>query len=449
LPGLPLYRLLDDGAGALWISSANGILRIPTAQIDELLAGHRQRLDAAVFDQSDGMRTPECHHTSQPAGWPDPRGGVWFPTTRGFVRTAPDRHPTSAPPEARIEGATWDQHTLPPGAPLLLDPGLRPFEIRYTALRFASAEKIRFRYRMEGVDSQWIQAGFQRSARYAGLPPGDYRFLVSASLPGGPWSAPASLAVTQRPLFRQTNAFLALLALASIALATLLLRWRIHIVKGRYAAVLAERHRIAREWHDTLLAGFAAISWQLQEALSRLAVHQNEMPDQAQSTVELALKMVQHYRTEARSVIWDLRESRPASETLAAAVSSALSQLTADSPIQASATTAGDPRRLPEELERNVFRICQEAASNAKRHAQPSRISILLDYRPDRLIVRIQDDGLGFTPDHANGLATGHFGLAVMQERAERFGGRLSISSKPGEGTIIEASIPYSTPRIK
>lgn len=446
LPGLPLYRLLDDRAGALWISTAKGILRIPTAQVDELLAGKRQRLDAAVFDQSEGMRTPECHHTSQPAGWTDPRGGVWFPTTRGFVRTVPDRTDTTTPPEARLEGATWDQHTVPPGATLVLDPGLRPFEIRYTALRFASAENIRFRYRMEGVDSRWIDAGTQRTARYGGLPPGDYRFLVSASLPGGAWSSPpASLAVRQLPLFRQTGAFLALLALTSLTLAALLFRWRIHIVKGRYSAVLAERHRIAREWHDTLLAGFAAISWQLQETLSRL----KEMPDQAQSTVEVALKMVQHYRAEARSVIWDLRESRPASETLAAAVSSALAQLSEDSPILATASTSGEPRRLDEELERNVLRICQEAASNAKRHAHPSRISILLAYRPDGLHIHIQDDGAGFFPARAIGLTSGHFGLAVMQERAERFGGRLSISSQPGQGTIVEVSIPYSSARMK
>lgn len=446
LPGTPLYRLLDDGAGSLWISSPKGILRIPAAQVDELLAGRRPRLDVALLDREDGMRTPECHHVSQPAGGKDPRGGVWFPTTRGFVRVGPVPAGGSPPPPVRIEEARADARALPVAASLRLEPGSHAIEIHYTALRFASAAKIRFRYRMEGFDPGWVEAGAERLARYSGLPPGDYRFLVSASLPGESWSEPpAALAVHQMPQFHQTGWFLALLGVASVAVAVALFRWRVHILKGRYAAVLGERNRIAREWHDTLLAGFAAITWQLEETLSRL----KEFPEQAHSTVELALKMVQHYRAEARRVIWDLRETRPEGETLADAVRAALEHVTRGTAIAGAVEVSGAAVRLDDELERNLLRICQEAASNAKRHANPKRVGILLEYQPAALRLRVEDDGEGFEPEKAAGLAAGHFGLAVMRERAERFGGTLTLTSRPGRGTIIEASVPAAAAKSK
>jgi len=446
LPGFPLYRLLDDGAGSLWISSPRGILRIAAAQMDELLAGRRARLDVALFDREDGMRTPECHHLSQPAGWRDPRGGVWFPTTRGFVRVGPVGAGQAPSPVVRIEEASADARILPSSSSLRLAPGSHAIEIHYTALQFASAAKLSFRYRMDGFDPGWVEAGAERTARYRGLPPGDYRFLVSARLPGGGWTEPpAELAVHQMPQFHQTGWFVLLLGLVSASLAIALYRWRVHILKGRYSAVLVERNRIAREWHDTLLAGFAAITWQLEETLSRL----KEVPEQAAATVELALKMVQHYRAEARRVIWDLRESRPEAETLASAVAASLEQLTRGSAISGAVETAGAPVKLEEELERNVLRICQEAASNAKRHAGPRRIAILLDYQPSALRVRIQDDGAGFEPEKMTGLASGHFGLAVMHERAQRFGGQLRLTSRPGGGTIVEASIPVAAVKWK
>ncbi|MBN9662127.1 MAG: hypothetical protein J0H49_28280 [Acidobacteria bacterium] len=439
LPGSPLYRLLDDSADGLWISSAKGILRLGSSQMTEFLAGQRKRVDVALFDQDDGMRTPECHHVSQPAGWADPRGGVWFPTTRGFVLAVSRRMGRTPPPEARIEEAVWDDHVWQPGMPLRLEPGAHALEIRFTALRLGWAEKILFRYRMEGLDPDWIETGQLRSARYARIPPGNYRFLVQARMPSGDWSARAGqLAIYQAPRFYQTAWFTALLFLVSVVIASALYRWRIHIIRGRYSAVLAERNRIAREWHDTLLAGFAAITWQLEETLSRL----KEMPAQAEATVELALKMVQHYRAEARSVIWDLRESRLDSETLASAVQSSLEQITRGSPVAGTVETQGLPVKLKDELERNVLRICQEAASNAKRHGRPERIRVELAYEPEQIRVRVEDDGAGFVPEEVMGLSRGHFGLAVMAERAERFGGRLKLTSEPGRGTIVEAVIP-------
>lgn len=446
LPGWPLYRILDDHAGAYWVSSARGILQIPVAQVDEVLAGRRQRLDVSTFDQEDGMRTIECHGLSQPAGWQDPQGGVWFPTTRGFVYVQPYSQRALTPPVVRLEEVTVDGVPVAVGGSLQLAPDTRSFDIRYTAFHFASAQKIRFRYRMEGFDPNWIEAGTERNARYSRLPPGNYRFLVSARMPGAAWSRTlAVLSIRQLPQFHQTGLFWALVALVLLAIAGAVFRWRVLIIKSRYAAVLSERNRIAREWHDTLLAGFAAISWQLDETLSCI----KEAPERALETVEMALKMVKHYRAEARRVIWDMRENRPESETLADAVTSSLRQFGGASDSGCQVRVKGQIIHLSEEVERNVLRICQEAVSNAKRHGQARHIEVLLEYLDGELRVSIRDDGKGFEPKEFSGVASGHFGLAVMQERAQRFGGRLRLESHLGQGSTVEAAIPYEQQRTR
>ncbi|HWB98597.1 MAG TPA: two-component regulator propeller domain-containing protein, partial [Bryobacteraceae bacterium] len=348
LPDRPLYRIVDDGVGSYWISSGRGILRIRVKQVDEILAGARQRLDFALYDRSDGMRTIECHRMSQPSGWRDHRGRVWFPTAKGFVAIQPEKTDSTAPPVV-IETVTADGRPLPTDSEVRLSAGTHSLELQYTALSFSHPEKVRFRYRLEGFDPGWVEAGADRTARYSRIPPGRYRFLVTARMPAGPWSTRfAAVPVRQPPKIYQTVWFRITLALASLGVAVLLVRWRIFIIKGRYAAVLAERNRISREWHDTLLAGFSAISWQLEETLSRL----REAPQKAAESVHLALKMVHHYRTEARRVIWQMRESRLESETLVDLVSAALRQLTDGTGIRGEVQVSGRVLKLPEDLER-------------------------------------------------------------------------------------------------
>lgn len=441
LPGYPLYRAVEDSSGSLWISSAKGILEIRADQVDELLSNTRRRLDITVYGAEDGMRTVECHRLSQPAGGRDAAGSVWFPTTRGFVAIERGRvRPDPAPP-VLIEEVVSDGRRMSLPDEVRLAPAARRLEIRYTAPYFSSPEKVQFRYRLEDFDQSWVEAGAERTARYSSLPPGRYRFVVADRLPGGAWhSIPAPIAIRQMPRFHQTAWFLLLMLAAAAVAAAGIVRWREHVIRGRYALIAAERNRIAREWHDTLVAGFSAISWQLEETLSRL----RDSAGAAAETVNIALKMVHHYRTEARRVIWSLRENRPESESLAGAVAAALDQLTAGAGIAAQVRVEGRPVKLPEDVERNILRITQEAGSNAKNHGRPAHIEIHLAYRPGRLDVRIADDGTGFDPQQAAGVRAGHFGLTMMRERAEHAGGKLRLESRPGEGTIVVASFPLT-----
>jgi len=435
LPGHPLYRAIEDDSGSLWVSSAKGILQLRTAHVDELLAGRRQRVEVTAYGLEDGMRTIECHRLSQPAGGSETNGAIWFPTTRGFVRIERSRARPPAAPPVRIEEAVSDGHPAPATGELRLEPDTHSLEIRYTAAHFSNPEKIQFRYRMEGFDPDWVEAGGERTARYSGLPPGRYRFLVTARLSGGEWrETPALLAIRQMPQFHQTIWFALLILLAAVAATVGVFRWRVHAIRSRYALVMAERNRIAREWHDTLLAGFSAISWQLEETLSRLKDVPGDAAGAVAGTVNVALKMVRHYRSEARRVIWYLRENRPESETLADLISAALEQLTLGTGVAGEVRVEGAPVKLPEEMERNILRITQEASSNAKNHGHATRIGIDLAYHPGRLEVRVADNGAGFDPAQAAGVQAGHFGLTMMRERAEHLGGKLSLESRARRG---------------
>lgn len=438
LPAHALYRLLEDNEGSFWISSPRGILELPRGPLEEVLAGRQTRLEILRYGQEDGMRTIECHGLSQPAGGKSRDGSLWFPTARGFVQIRPARPRTLEPPAAMIDEVRTDAGSLTPGGGITIEAGVRNLEVRFSALRFANPHKVQFRYRMQGFDPGWVDAGGERSARYNQLPPGRLALAVQARDPGGAWGREAVLPVTQRPRFHQTWWFLLLLAVASVGLVLGGYRWRLHSVRSRYAAVLEERNRIGREWHDTLVAGFSAISLQLEAAIARL----NDQPSRSSEILEVTKKMVHHYRAEARRVIWDLRDSRPEGETLQAALESALGRIRESHGTEGAVTATGEPAELPVDVQHNILRICQEAMSNAVRHGKPTRVEVQLAFTADQLVATVRDDGSGFGVPVAEAESHGHFGLTVMRERARRIDAKLRIESQPGEGTLVEVALP-------
>jgi signal transduction histidine kinase/ligand-binding sensor domain-containing protein len=438
LPGYPLYFPLDDGRGAMWISSARGILRIDSGSIDRALSGAVKQVDYRLFDREDGMRTIECHRQSQPAGARDAEGRLWFPTSKGFVRVDPAAlHEAARAPDVRVEGVAVDGKAAP-GAPLRLPAGQHALEIRFTALEFKSPEKLRFRYRMEGLEPDWTWANDLRTARYSRLPPGRWTFAVTAAIADGPWSRAETLAVEQAPEFYQTRWFTILAGFAGLLAAVLIFRWQMHLFRQRYFAVTAERNRISREWHDTLLAGFSAISLQLEAAMIEPA----QTSARVREILNVTRKMVRHYRAEARRVIWDLRESITEPISLENAVTNALQQAVEGREIAYEVNLSGIVIAISKEVEHNLLRVCQEALSNAVRHGSPRHLRVDLRYGEVDLTVRVEDDGSGFEPAQTRALKHGHFGLIIMQERMQRFGGTVMLTSEPGKGTVMEATVP-------
>jgi len=214
---------------------------------------------------------------------------------------------------------------------------------------------------------------------------------------------------------------------------------RLRQIRYRFALVLDERARLAREIHDTLAQGFVGISSQLDAVAMCL-------PDEASPTrqyLDLARRMARHSLTEARRSVMDLRSAALEGQDLATAIESGTRLWTAGSGVQVDVTVEdGTPGELPEEMEQHLLRIAQEAITNVLKHANAKRIWVKLHAEARKLCLRIGDDGRGFVQDDVFQTRGGHFGLIGMRERAERLGGELHLSSHPGEGTEVEVTVP-------
>jgi ligand-binding sensor domain-containing protein len=212
-----MWRILDDGLGYLWMSSNRGIWRVSRQQLDAVIAGKRAAVDSQVYGEADGMRDRECNGVADPAGWRTSDGRLWFPTSKGLVVIDPAHLHQRVAPRALIESVRVNGRLEPVPATLILPAGSPRLELGYTAPALRGTERLRFRYRLDGFESDWVEAGTQRLAQYTNLAPGHYRFIVAAGL-DDTWGQERVLPVTLPPLFYQTGWFRAL-ALVSMALA--------------------------------------------------------------------------------------------------------------------------------------------------------------------------------------------------------------------------------------
>ena len=220
-----VWRILDDGIGYLWMSSNRGIWRVSRLQLEAKAAGQRPDVESLLFGEADGMRDRECNGNIDPAGWRTRDGRLWFPTGKGVVAIDPARLHASAAPPAVLESIRVDGQPQRFGSALA--PGSSRLELGFTAPALRSPERLRFRYRLEGFDHRWNDAGVQRVAHYTNLAPGDYRFLVEAGI-DGTWGRAGTVAITLLPRFYQTRWFLVLViagtALLIVAIPLLRLR---------------------------------------------------------------------------------------------------------------------------------------------------------------------------------------------------------------------------------
>jgi signal transduction histidine kinase len=269
------------------------------------------------------------------------------------------------------------------------------------------------------------------------LAQGKYHFRIRATLPTG-LAEETSYDFEKLPVFYETISFqlssVILLAAGAFGLYFL----RVRQLRYRFALVLDERARLAREIHDTLTQGFVGISSQLEGVDLALSVDLK----QARQHLRLARRMARHSITEARRSVRDLRASVLEGRNLGAALRAGGEMWTAHAGIAVSVEVSGAQRALPEELEQHLLRIAQEAVTNSCKHGAPNRISIHLSMDKRKLAMRIADDGQGFDSSEAFSSSDGHFGLVGMRERAERLGGELLLSSECGRGTTIDVSVP-------
>ncbi len=432
-----------DGRGSLWLRDARGVRRASVASLvhcTEVTAACPPRV--AQYGLADGLPSEEAVAGASPAVALRATGELWFATRRGLA-VADVAHLTvnAVPPPVVIERFVVDDAELPMGPGELAIPfGHARFTMEYAGLSYTVPSKTRYRFRLEGFDREWTNAGARRAATYTNLPPGRYRFRVQAMNNDGVWSErDAELRFRIVPPYyrRWWFALVALLLLAAIVSA--IYRLRLRNVQRRFDAVLGERNRIAREIHDTLAQDFVGVSIQLEIVSQLLGM---EKVGAAREQVERTRSLVRDGLADARQSIWELRANT--------AESSLPTRIARVAERYGSGTTAvrvkigGAYRPLEAPVENGVVRIAQEALSNVERHAGATEVEVELAYGRETLVLAITDNGRGFATETAARM-DGHYGLRGMQERAAEMHGRLELGSEPGRGARVALTISINT----
>jgi signal transduction histidine kinase len=329
-------------------------------------------------------------------------------------------------------------------ASLRLPALVRDLEIDYTALSLVAPEKVLFRYRLEGYDREWQDAGNRRQAFYTNLKPKNYRFSVMACNNSGVWNeAGASLDFSVAPTYYQTLWFQMSCAAAFLALFWVLYRYRMLQIAREFNARLEERvnerTRIARELHDTLLQSFHGLMFRFQAARNIVL----RRPEEAVHALDEALERTEQAIGEGRDAIQGLRASTVVSNELAQAVTALGEELASDS-ASFHVVVQGPPQDLHPILRDEIYAIAREAVRNAFRHAQARCIEVEITYNESSFQLRIRDDGKGIDAGTVAEGRAGHYGVPGMRERAKRIGGKLDVWTGIGAGTEIELSIPGS-----
>ena len=429
--------IVENAAGELWLHHAARVTRVPAAEVARALGDSAYRARVEGFDYRDRVDGPASTAWA-PTLVEGTDGRIWitFPGGVAWIDPACLRR-NSVPPPVLIRSLTAGGRQYASTAALTLPERTRALQVAYTATSLAIPERVRFRYRLVPLDTAWQEAGVRREAFYTNLDPGRYRFEVLAANEDGVWSPrPAALDVAIPPTFTQTNAFLVLCVVAACGAAWGAAGWRQRRVAAalaaRYEATLAERTRVARELHDTLLSDMTGVVMRLQGAAGGAA--------RAPTALDMAVvtEVAEEARRalgEARRAVLALRASGRELVPLGAQLADAARRILAGTDVDVRVERTGEERPYPEPVESEVLRIASEAVTNARKHAGARVLAVSCAYGRRSLTVRVRDDGRGFDP--AQDAPEGHYGLAGMRERATAIGARLEVASTPGQGTVV------------
>jgi len=462
--GLPCdstHWVMEDNDHSFWLYTTCGLVRIARSELDAWASavteprpsGSGFTIHATLFDNSDGVRSLEDNGGYTPHAAKSTDGRIWFLPSDG-VSVIDPRHLTSnpLPPPVHIEQITADHKTydLASNVSLPLPARTRDLQIDYTALSFAAPEKVHFRYKLEGHDSDWQDAGTRRQAFYNDLPPRNYRFRVMASNNSGVWNeAGASFNFSVAPAYYQTAWFQLSSAVGFLLLLGVAYQLRLHQVARQYSIRMEERvnerTRIARDFHDTLLQSFQGVLLKFHAVSYMLP----DRPAEARKTLEGVIEQARDAIAEGRDAIQGLRVSTLLTNDLAPALTAFGRGLAADetglSVPEFRVQIEGTSRNLAPLVRDEIYRIAVESLRNAFRHAHDRRIEVEIRYDRRRLRMRVRDDGKGIDAKIlGEGGRAGHHGLPGMNERAKLVGGKLAVWSELDSGTEVELTVPAS-----
>ena len=467
LPDNTVSQIMEDDSGRLWLGTSRGIACVIKRRLDELAAGKIPAVYPELFGEADGMVSEECSSGFFPSGLKTGSGLLWFPTLKGVVVVDPRAQPDAVlPPNTVLEEVLVDgvpeplldsasvkgvgeserpENGVPSSETLRVTPGKHSVEFRYTALSFDAPELIRFRYRLDGLDSDWEDAGTRRTAIYNYLPPGDYRFRVAACNSDGIWSenGPGLELIVMRH-FWQTWWFITLAGLSLMVsvggTVRMVVRGQLqrrlrHLEQER--ALERERTRIAQDLHDEMGAKLCRISF-LSEHARRGELPPQEMKDQIASISD-ASREVLHSLDE---IVWAVNPQNDTLEHVASYIGQYAQEYFQMTGIQCELDI---PAQLPayplsSQMRHHLFLATHEALTNILKHSGATQAKVSMDIEDATFRINLSDNGRGFNPSALESKpespATGD-GLINMRRRLVEMGGQYRIESVPGQGTCV------------
>ncbi len=447
-----VFQILEDDAGNLWMSSNQGIYCVRRQQLNRFADGQLTRLTSISYGIKEGMLNSECNGGRQPAGFRGRDGRLWFPTISGVVVIEPkDISFNPLPPPVLIDSALINRKEIAFTNGVDIPAGQQNLEIQYTALSFIRPESLSFRYKIEGLDADWVEVGNRRAAFYSYIPAGDYTFRVIAANADGVWNeAGATIKIRAVPPFYQTWWFQGLVVLAAFGIVAIFYRLRIARLKQAQVAQQAfsrrlvssqemERKRIASELHDGLgqnllvIKNRALIGAGLSDSNSKAAQQFKEID----SIVSDAI-------AEAKQIAYNLRPLHLDRFGLKSALEDMIEKVAASSGIQFSARIVPLEGLFSKEYEINLYRIIQESINNIVKHSYASEALIIIDRTGETLTITIKDDGKGFDDNPETSIFTRRAGLGIASigERVRLLGAALTIDSSPERGTTLKITMP-------
>ena len=456
--GLPvdvISQILEDNEGLLWLGTHQGIYCVSRSALDACAEDRTNTVDCVTYGRRDGLPALEFSDGYQPACWRGADGRLWFTTARGVVNVNPDElNAAPFPPPVRIEEMWVDGEPLAlHGQQIIVPPGRRQFDFIFTALNFTTGERTRFRYRIDGLDADWVEAGTRRTAHYGPLPPGNYHFRVMACNNEGEWNeAGAWMAFTVQPHFYQMPWFLILAAAGVLGGAVFAARKIVTAKYRRQLARLEQRHsverdraRIAKDIHDDVGAGLTQIT-----LLTELARRE---PERVVKHLDRIAGSARQLTRAMDEIVWAVDPQHDTLNGLMDYISAYAEDFlhTAGIRCRMDLPVTLPVARVEAELRHNLFLALKEVLNNVVKHAQATEVWLRLRIETKTFTLIVEDNGQGIPiAGGAAGSRIGRIaagsGLANLEKRLLAVGGRCEIHSRPGHGTRVEMTMAINLP---
>jgi signal transduction histidine kinase/streptogramin lyase len=434
-----IFGIAEDKRGFLWFATSDHVLRVDR---DRLVTGGIDSSDVQYYGITDGLQEVGGVRRDRSLV-ADSLGRIWISLNHGLAVADPEVIlNSSAPVAVRIESISANGTQANLEDPLRFEAGSQSITLNYASTTLSAPERVNFRYKLDGSNQGWSDTGASRQVIFSHLSPGAYRFRIVASSIEGLWNGPeTTVPFVIEPAFWQTWWFIALCLVACTLSAVMLYRLRMQQLARqlnvRFQERLAERTRIARDLHDTLLQGFVGASMQLDVA-------EDQLPDDspAKSVLKRVLHLVRQVNEEGRAALRGLRTVDDDNHSLELAFSRMRQEFAIDERINYRVVAYNITRPLRLAIRDEVYRIGREAVVNAFLHASANSVEVEIDYASKYLRIIVRDDGCGIDPHLLNTGREGHWGLAGMRERSESIGARLILRSRIDSGTEVELTVP-------